>query len=304
MRLIENACGKRRVWVVAGLFLCSWLAVMLVVTLFMDVLDVLSALAKSNSTSGIAASTSMPEMLTRWASRALDTLKSGALWIVAPFFPSVWQKGEFRLLPWLAYMAILTGGTMMSLPLVGLRHRGRLPLRWSIVSGGLLGGLLGVGVIFTLMDLVRLAGWPPPLGWDKVFLDSGNSATVTALICWVISGWMWARALARAGRTGQPDVIARFVKRLFSGTVVELAIAAPTYALAIRRSNCYCAWGSWFAIIVGVAILTILCGPAVVLLWTREARLQWIRKACPKCGYPSRSGSTVCSECGNALPAT
>jgi len=43
---------------------------------------------------------------------------------------------------------------------------------------------------------------------------------------------------------------------------------------------------------------------ALVLLWTREARLHWIRKACVHCGYPCRSGSTMCSECGKPLPAT
>ena len=92
-------------------------------------------------------------------------------------------------------------------------------------------------------------------------------------------------------------------RRLFAGTCVELAIAAPTYALGIRRDSCWCEWGSWFGIVGGIAILTVLCGPMLVLLWTREARLQWIRASCRRCGYPLRTGSAVCPECGAPVPA-
>jgi predicted amidophosphoribosyltransferase len=48
-------------------------------------------------------------------------------------------------------------------------------------------------------------------------------------------------------------------------------------------------------------VLTVLCGPMLILLWTRETRLHWIRRACAHCGYPCKTNSSVCAECGRPL---
>ena len=296
MRLIENATGLRRFMVLAGLLAMTWLAVVVVGSLAATALSAAASLQPTSGGTGL----SLSEAVHRVPRILVEALASAAVLTVAPFLPSSMNLGDRSLLfgAWLPFMSIIVSGTLISLPLVGLRNRGKLPLRWSIVSGGVLGGMLGIGAVLVVLDGIRLLDLSDPLAQVTATGGRMSAMAVLLLVCWIVAGWMWARALARAGRAGHPDVIAQFVRRLFAGTCVELAIAAPTYALGIRRSDCWCGWGSWFSIVGGVAILTVLCGPMLVLLWTREARLQWMRTCCRGCGYPLRTGSAVCSECG------
>jgi hypothetical protein len=207
-------------------------------------------------------------------------------------------------LAWLFILGLIVSPMLLCMPLVGLQSRqgSGVPLRWSIIGAGSLGGLIAVGLVITMLDIPRLVA-----RWNGASdpMSSVNEYGVVAmlLVVWVVAGVIWALLLARAGRRGHPDRITRFVRRLFAGTCVELALAAPTYALCMRRDSCWCSWFSWWSIVGGTIILTVLCGPMLVLLWTREARLQWLRHACPTCGYPCRSGSPVCTECGEPLPA-
>jgi predicted RNA-binding Zn-ribbon protein involved in translation (DUF1610 family) len=60
---------------------------------------------------------------------------------------------------------------------------------------------------------------------------------------------------------------------------------------------------SWWGVVIGSATLFLLCGPMLLLLRTYEARVQWMRSSCPKCGYPQRSRGDRCSECGHVFHA-
>ena len=122
-----------------------------------------------------------------------------------------------------------------------------------------------------------------------------------ALAMWLCSGFVWMYLLRRVGRTRDPIVLDRLLRVVFVGTSVELALGLPIYLFVRKRYSCYCALATFINLVMGVAALFWLCGPWAVLLWTREARRNWSRGACRACGYPQRSGSTVCSECGAAL---
>ena len=115
---------------------------------------------------------------------------------------------------------------------------------------------------------------------------------------WLASGVVWALLLRRAGAHRRPGQVDRWVRGLFAGSALELGLAAPTYAFALRRDSCYCGWGSWYAIVAGLTSVMLLCGPWALLLATRKARMQWLRGACGNCGYPLRTASPVCPECG------
>jgi hypothetical protein len=122
-----------------------------------------------------------------------------------------------------------------------------------------------------------------------------------ALAMWLCSGFVWMYLLRRVGRTRDPIVLDRLLRVVFVGTSVELALGLPIYLFVRKRYSCYCALATFINLVMGVAALFWLCGPWAVLLWTREARRNWSRGACRACGYPQRSGSAVCSECGAAL---
>ncbi len=120
---------------------------------------------------------------------------------------------------------------------------------------------------------------------------------------WLVTGSVWALALRSAGSHRDPRRIDRAVRWLFAGSLVELALAAPTFAIASRRDSCFCGWVSWWGIALGTSTLLLLCGPMILLMRTHEARVQWMRSACPTCGYPQRSRGDRCSECGHVFHA-
>jgi hypothetical protein len=176
-------------------------------------------------------------------------------------------------------------------------------LRWSIGGAALIGGMCAVGILATLWDVVGLVRMAAGAEFDGYTGGGGLIMNPLLLVpAWLAAGGIWAWALARAGQSRTPDRLDRFVRWLFAGTCLELAIAAPTYALAMRRDACYCAFGSWWAIVAGTTALLVLCGPMVILMATRQARMAWMRSVCAECGYPRRGGSTVCPECGKSVP--
>ncbi len=121
---------------------------------------------------------------------------------------------------------------------------------------------------------------------------------LTALVVWIGGGFVWFLLLSRAGSMRNPAGLDRFVRWLFAGTCVELVLGVAFYLSVRRKTDCYCAMASFWNLVFGLSTLLWMCGPWAVLLVTRDERLQWARGACTKCGYPRRTGATVCPECG------
>lgn len=180
--------------------------------------------------------------------------------------------------------------------------RGR-SLRASVAGAGVLGGACVVGVTATAWDVLGLAATPAPAEPGQ-WLRGGALVMVPWILvpAWLVAGTIWALLIRRAGLASRPDGLDRMVRRIFAGSCVELAVAAPTLVVATRRDDCYCSWGSWWAIIAGITSLGLLCGPAVVLLATRKTRMQWMRGVCLDCGYPLRGSGSTCPECGKSVP--
>jgi hypothetical protein len=175
-------------------------------------------------------------------------------------------------------------------------------LRASIAGAAAIGSACALGILFTAGDLLTFA-----LRDTGVIRPEGNVLSwvlnpVTLLCTWVAVGALWAWLLSYAGSSRHPGVITRWVRWLFAGSCVEVAIAAPTYVLAMRRDTCCCSWGSWWAIVAGTTTMVLLCGPALVLLATRQTRMQWMRSVCSECGYPRRGNAPLCTECGKPVP--
>jgi hypothetical protein len=118
---------------------------------------------------------------------------------------------------------------------------------------------------------------------------------------WMVAGVFWTVVLRKAGQARDPNTALRLFRWLLAGTAIELALGVSTLAWLRKRDACLCATGSFWGVVYGLMALALLCGPAIALLLSRRARLQWARGACRNCGYLRRAGSKVCSECGCPL---
>jgi hypothetical protein len=204
-----------------------------------------------------------------------------------------WGKGSMLLA---SYILVVTGTTLFVAPVVGplrLTTTGR-PLRTSVIGAAILGGLisfllLGAAIELPLRFATDLNVGDATLAWPGI------------LISWTVAGGVWAAVLWRVGRERDPAGLDRLFRQLLAATMLEVALAVPIYLIARRKTNCFCSLHSFLALIGGVVTLCMLCGPWAVLFLTREARRGWQRGACPRCGYPQRSGSSQCSECGSLL---
>jgi hypothetical protein len=195
-----------------------------------------------------------------------------------------------------SYILVVAGTTLFVAPVVGplrLTPSGR-SLRTSVIGAAILGGLISFALLGAAIEL--------PLGFAKD-LNVGD-ATLTwpgVLITWTVAGGVWAAVLWRVGHERDPAGLDRLFRQLLAATMLELVLAVPIYVISRRKTSCFCSLHSFFALIGGTVTLFMLCGPWALLFLTREARRGWQRGACPRCGYPRRSGSTQCSECGRAF---
>ena len=180
-------------------------------------------------------------------------------------------------------------------PAVGSYGRSLLP---SVIAAAFIGSLgcamLWVALIEGLLAVVSVD--------SDQFGDWYGSIVgmcyLTGLAVWIGGGFLWYVLLSRAGSPRNPAGLDRLVRRVFAGTCIELLIGVLLYLQVRRRTECYCAMASFWSIVLGAATLFWMCGPWVVLLLTRKERLAWARGACAQCGYPRRTDSDVCTECG------
>ncbi|MFM7806831.1 MAG: zinc ribbon domain-containing protein [Planctomycetota bacterium] len=293
--LVANANRARRAAVLACLLLATWIAMILSGSFIGMVTAEYTNFVHGHEP--FSANGANPDVAVHFVSGWWNAIRD-----LARTYAGEDPPRSLSWIVWLATTCALVGGVLLSAPLVGLRARAEsgVPLRWAIAGGGVLGGSLGVGVVLVLIDLPRIAvrwnGGQDPLGALPIAM-----VPVTLLIAWIGTGLVWSWALQNAGKGPDPNRIGRFVRWLFAGTCVELVIAAPTFAVAARRDSCFCSWMSWWSILIGTVTLTVLGGPMLLLMLTRRARLGWIRRACGNCGYPVRTGSHVCPECGAGI---
>ena len=120
----------------------------------------------------------------------------------------------------------------------------------------------------------------------------------TGFLVWLGGGFAWYLLLGRAGSARDPARLDRFLRWILAGTCVEMTLGTTAYLVARRKTECYCALASFWSIVLGTMTLLWMCGPWIVLLLTRTERLAWARGACRQCGYPRRTDTEVCTECG------
>ena len=195
--------------------------------------------------------------------------------------------------------------TALMTPLIGPfkpQAAGR-SLRSSVIGAAGLASVLSTALLLGCLEVINIFAKLLPFGsgssMDYQILPSLTyGGTQIIFLIWLFSGAMWTYLLRHIGRSRDPNLIGKLVRKLFIGSALETTLSIPLVYLAARRNSCLCELASFFGIVIGITSLICLCGPAGLLLLTRKSRQMWIREACPKCGYPRKTHSTQCSECG------
>jgi hypothetical protein len=193
------------------------------------------------------------------------------------------------------------------LPVVRLRppggQRGR-SLTVSLWVGATVAALLTVALFLAVVELVAglVQGDQSRSPWgggemlDQVWVWPG--VLVTAVGSWLV----WAGALVVFSRQLWADtLLGRLTLLLFGGTVVELLVVVPVDIVVRRRTDCYCATGTFFALCFSAVALLWLTGPGIVIAATARRRRLARRTHCGRCGHAKGpSPGPACPECGYA----
>lgn len=98
-----------------------------------------------------------------------------------------------------------------------------------------------------------------------------------------------------------PSALVKVTSWLFAGSLIEFLLSIPFAIMVARRSNCYCATGSFFTLALSFLASLWLFGPLMIILLVWRKR-PWTKDHCFNCGYPRKlKDSDVCSECGTEM---
>ena len=175
------------------------------------------------------------------------------------------------------------------------RERGRsMWVSIALIAG--CGTLLVAGGLFLIGSLTQTV--------FGLRFETGSNDLITLLGIVVVGSWLVLTPLVwRFARGRNPDdAMTGLARRLFAGGVVEVVVALPVDVLVRRKTNCYCAEGSLWALTIGTWLMLITAGPLALLIAVRARRQSWWRTRCTLCNYDLTGlGSAVCPECGQKI---
>jgi hypothetical protein len=160
----------------------------------------------------------------------------------------------------------------------------------SFAIAGLVAAMLvgaAVGGVFSLLMVLGLG------------MDHFPVACGAVLLSWLVATPLIA---SYTGRFSSATRLHRTATVLFGGTIITTAALIPLDVMVRRKTDCYCAEGTFFALSLCWAAGLIVLGPAVFLLPARRHERRLMRGECLKCGYDLRAtpGVRCCPECGSA----
>lgn len=202
-------------------------------------------------------------------------------------------------------------------PVVRLRpprgRRGR-SLTASLVVAAAIAACVVTAMGLGLMELSGqvAAGnlWPPydvdPWRGEELLGQpwAGAAAVLLLLGSWtgwsvLLIGFSWSR--------WDDTLLGRAAGAILGGTLAELLIVIPIDQMVRRRTDCYCATGTFFSLIGSAVALVWLTGPGIVFALTSKRRRLLRETHCARCGYakgplaPAAAGPAgprTCPECG------
>jgi len=207
--------------------------------------------------------------------------------------------GEYAIMMAIAIGALSVAQMIFLVPvrrpgLMGSRGHG---LKRSLYVAGFIIGALTLAVVMTVLEYFSTIH-----DFDDRFIDSLPGKQYTAVAIVVLLGWSIATPLLlRFTRPGRKEsVLARLAKKIFLGTIVEVALLIPLDVMVRRKTSCYCWAGSYWALTLCGFIGVFALGPAVFLPILAKRRKTWYTGHCGVCSYDMSGTPDAlrCPECG------
>lgn len=173
-------------------------------------------------------------------------------------------EGPLSAFLWLALPIALAQSAALTLPALsatGEPGRGSLQAR---AAAGAAAITLAIALpAYALADL--------PYWLDIALGERQGKSVFWGLVTGTALTWVALTLLLAHRARGAPDLIERSVAQATAGTFVGLALATPWYLVLRRKQQCFCALGTFWALVVGIWSLVMVGGPMLLLL-ARERR--------------------------------
>ncbi|PCI10703.1 hypothetical protein COB72_02930 [bacterium] len=233
----------------------------------------------------------------------LEILRNGFFgkWPSWEEYSDLLKNSEFAIVIFIAIALLTVAQMIFMLP---ARKPGLTPghgrsIRKSIaVAGGaigflLLGAIAGIGGFLDEVYEINL---------ESEFINDLPGQSYTAIAIIIGFGWLVATPfLIKFSKPGRKeDVLARLSKKLFIGTIIEVALLIPLDVMLRRKTSCYCWAGTYWALTICGFIGVFALGPAVFLPILSKRRKTWYSGHCGVCGYDMAGmlDAPRCPECG------
>ena len=161
---------------------------------------------------------------------------------------------------WIAVMGLAQAGLLVvPVRIAGRRRVSKRWIIWPIVTALLLMGVMIIAMYLAVQETLEHTEGDQPWHW-------------TAAYCTVGAIWLvWAFLFGfYAGNRPPRTFMARVVRFLLIGSILELLVAVPTHVLARARGYCCAGFGTFWGLAAGLSVMLAAFGPGVFLLFVRR----------------------------------
>jgi hypothetical protein len=206
----------------------------------------------------------------------------------------IWCNGPVLLI--VITQALMVGPLITLKPVRGPKAHS---LVVSILVCALVTSMLVLALLFAVLELFDV--WDEPLNMDEGPWG-GEAALWLSLPVLFLSWVFWSLVFFRFTRRGRSyGIMGRLIGILLAGTIIETILIVPIDIMVRRRTDCYCATGTFHALLLSTFAVLWLAGPGALIVFTRRRRRRWADMYCMNCGYEKGpSPGEKCPECGYA----